>query len=138
MARWGRRAAGVLPVARDSGRVLLLLRSEWVTEPLTWGLPGGALERREAPMHGAMREFVEETQYSGPVHLFRLGVYREPNFEYHSYIGWVPSEFNVILDWESADAGWFELDELPEPLHPGAAEMFEEHWDRIAAAVEAA
>lgn len=138
MPRWGRRAAGVLPVARDSGRLLLLLRSEWVNEPLTWGLPGGALELNEPPLAGAMRELAEETRYSGPMHLFHLGVYREPNFEYHSFIGLAPSEFDVILDWESADAGWFDLADLPWPLHPGAAEMFEKHWDQIAAAVEAA
>lgn len=96
------------------------------------------MESGESPMYAAMREFVEETRYSGPVHLIRLGLYQEPHFEYHSYIGLVPSEFDVILDWESADAGWFELDELPEPLHPGAADMFEDHWDRIAAAVNAA
>ncbi len=50
--------AGVL--ITDGSRSLLLLRADEVSEPLTWGIPGGSLEPGELPLHGALREVAEE------------------------------------------------------------------------------
>lgn len=40
---WGTSAAGVYIVAKDTGNILLMLRSQEVNEGGTWGIPGGAL-----------------------------------------------------------------------------------------------
>ena len=92
----------------------------------------------ETPVEAALREFVEETQYAGSIEVWPLGLYQEPHFEYYSYIGLVPKEFAAMLDWENEDAGWFALDRLPVPLHPGASHLFGQRWEAIAAATETA
>lgn len=38
---WGNAGAGVILFAKDTGRVLLALRSPYVNEPNTWGTIGG-------------------------------------------------------------------------------------------------
>lgn len=124
--RWGNRAAGLLIVARDTGRVLLTLRSADVVEPHTWGLPGGKCEGAEGTRSCALREFQEETGYGLPIVVASppLHVYREPDFEFHNFLGFVDSEFEPELDWENEDFGWFALNELPRRLHFGVRELF--------------
>lgn len=126
--RWGRRAAGLLVIARDTGRMLLTLRSAEVMEPHTWALPGGRCEDEDNdPRACAVRELREETGYGGklsvlvePVH-----VYREPGFEFHNFVGFVDHEFEPELDWENDDAGWFSPSKLPSPAHFGVRELFQ-------------
>ena len=52
-------AAGLLIVARDTGRVLLLLRAEG-GDAGEWSFPGGRLEAGETPLEAALRELREE------------------------------------------------------------------------------
>jgi len=125
--RWGTHAAGILIVARDTRRVLLMLRSADVLEPHTWALPGGKCETSDASMQAcAVREFREESGYEGRLSVVKrpVHIYREPGFEFHNFIGVVNAEFEPDLDWENDDAGWFALNELPRPLHPGVRELF--------------
>lgn len=105
---------------------MLVLRSADVTEPGTWGLPGGKVEDGETPEHGALHELHEETQYDGPIVVFPSHVYKERGFEYHNFLGLVPEEFEATLDWENDDAQWFALDDLPSPLHFGVAPLISE------------
>lgn len=53
-----RGAAGLLLIAPH--HVLLQHRSSLVDHPGTWSVPGGAIERGEAPEHAAYREASEE------------------------------------------------------------------------------
>lgn len=124
--RWGTRAAGLLIVARDTGRLLLTLRSAAVTEPHTWGLPGGKCDGTEGARACALREFHEETGYGLPVVVASppLHVFREPNFEFHNFLGFVEREFEPELDEENDSYGWFELNDLPRRLHFGVRELF--------------
>lgn len=55
-------AAGVLLVARRTGRALFLRRPSGI-----WDLPGGRAERGEDPVTTAMRELTEETGFTGDV-----------------------------------------------------------------------
>jgi len=134
--RWGSSASGILVVARDTGRVLLGLRSAWVAEPGTWGNFGGAIgigddgqvEPALSPADNALKELIEETGYRGEIELFASWTYVEPNFRYYNFIGVVPTEASVPLDqtnWEVERLEWFtpaELQGLPN-LHFGVSEL---------------
>ena len=142
--RWGSSASGVLVVARDTGRVLLGLRSAWVAEPGTWGNFGGAIgigddgqvEPALPPADNALKELVEETGYQGEIELFASWTYVEPNFRYYNFIGVVPTEASVPLDqtnWEVERLDWFtpsELQGLPN-LHFGVSELMSHETELV-------
>lgn len=129
--RWGRQGAGAIPVACTTGRVLLTLRSSEVLEPGTWGIPGGRCEDGESPAETAVREMREELGYDGELLLLPIFMYREPNFSFMNFVALVPDEFDPELDWENDDAEWFELDQLPEPLHFGVEHLLHGRIEQI-------
>lgn len=53
-----KRSAGLLLVS--DGRLLVLERAPQMSNPLTWGVPGGQIGRDEAPFDAAIRESSEE------------------------------------------------------------------------------
>lgn len=139
---WGKTAAGVLPLCVKTGRVMLALRSQEVMEPGTWGIFGGRvmdgstrrdrltselfIEPFETPEEGALREFQEETFYSGKVELVPLLVFKDRlhGFAYHNFLGLVKREFpaaKVESGWETEVARWMTLHEAVEikPMHFG-------------------
>ena len=117
---WGNRGAGILLIAQETGRMLLVLRSANVNEPGTWGLPGGKIDNdEESPSVAAKREAHEELGFSGEMQLTAAHVFKAGNFKFHNFIGVVPKEFETTLDWENDDSGWFAPNELPSPLHFG-------------------
>ena len=132
--RWGRSAAGLFIVSRDTNHVLLTLRSAHVNEPHTWGLPGGRCEGDESTLDCAVREVREETQFRGPLAVMNEPVftYREPDFAFDNYLAFSDSEFKCKLDWENDDYGWFSLEELPAPLHFGTEELLAKARQKIA------
>lgn len=44
---WGDVAAGILPISKSTGRILLNLRSKYVNEPITYGVYGGKLDHED-------------------------------------------------------------------------------------------
>lgn len=137
MARWGRAGAGLLVIARSTGRFLLTLRSAHVYEPLTWGLPGGKIDPDENARVAAVRELMEETGYSDDVAVSRrpLYVYEEPGFRFVNHAGIVDDEFDPELNWENDDFGWFTFSDLPDPLHPGVDVLFSVARNEISRAI---
>jgi 8-oxo-dGTP pyrophosphatase MutT (NUDIX family) len=117
--------AGILFVARSTGRVLLALRSRDSSFPGTWCVVGGNIERGETPAQAAVREAQEEVGYSGAVELYKGLVFRTQGFAYHNFVGVVPVQFKPVLNDESMEATWFDAHRLPEPLHPGAEKFFD-------------
>jgi 8-oxo-dGTP pyrophosphatase MutT (NUDIX family) len=117
---WGKAAAGCLPVAVDTKRFLFALRSEFVEEPKTWGLWGGAIDGNESPLKAALREFKEEAWYTGKIlKTYPLSTYKHENgFKYYTYLVFVPQEFKPHLNHETDDHRWVGYDEWPRPLHP--------------------
>lgn len=109
-------AAGVLIRAGNS--VLLLKRAR---EPHlgSWGFPGGSVEGDETPEQAARREMLEETGIYLPMLGPALGDFE--GFQLFGAVVDVP--FDVKLNNEHTEAGWFDLDALPEPLHPGCADF---------------
>jgi 8-oxo-dGTP pyrophosphatase MutT (NUDIX family) len=124
----GRDAAGVLVVAESTGRVLLALRSSSVRNPGTWAVFGGGIDHGESPEEAASRELNEEAQLDYDERDFELIHERDKGSEgvYFTFMIVVPKEVRVRLNDESDDSGWFDLGDLPEPLHPGAEALFDD------------
>lgn len=123
---WGRfGAAGLLLHVR--GReplVLLQQRSRLVQHSGTWGLPGGALHRRETAGVGALRETREETDLD----VEQVGIEQElvddhGRWAYTTVVGRVGSPVPVRgRGPEVAGVRWVSLPEVVRlPLHPGLA-----------------
>jgi len=116
-----RRGAGILVLARDTGRFLALKRSDHVHNGRTWALAGGLLDEGETPEVGAIREFREETGYDGQdVALVALVQYTSPNFTYNNYVAIIDREFKPLIDHENEAFAWVEsLEAWPAPAHFG-------------------
>jgi len=117
---WGRAGAGLIPVAEDTGRFLVALRSWQVNEPGTWGTIGGKVDDvytdegwvSEDPEEAALREFREETRSRLRPHLVPMLVFRDGDFSYYNFLGVVPREFDAEANWETDEWAWVTFDEL--------------------------
>lgn len=102
-------------------RYLLALRSRWVDEPATWGIPGGAIRAGESPESAARREMSEE--------IGRLPTYRIAadiaqdcggGWQFHIFLADVNEMFAAYSVLETDATGWFTAEEMGSlPLHPG-------------------
>lgn len=97
-------AAGLAVKAQDTGRVLLIQRSNAdPDDPAagTWEFPGGHLEEDEPPLYAAMREWEEETGAELPLGQV-IGTWVSPDGVYQGFIYQVPSEaeVDVNLDYD--------------------------------------
>lgn len=147
---WGRAAAGIMFFCGNE--VLLLLRSAWVEEPYTWGIPGGSVIGEDyyettitSPQYdetlfweGACTETEEELGFIPAIDSADIKnrvVFKDESFIFVTYIVEVSSgqrkAFNdsITLNAENVDWGWFSLDSLPSPLHPGVEYVFERNYD---------
>jgi 8-oxo-dGTP diphosphatase len=121
MMSWGilltvpKQRIGVAVVALDEEKRVLLLRH--VFHPyVPWGLPGGWLNRNEAPEEGALRELKEETGLSaeiGPPLLISSGT--SPSHTSIVYRAALQPG-KMKLSSEILEAGWFAIADLPKPL----------------------
>jgi 8-oxo-dGTP pyrophosphatase MutT (NUDIX family) len=123
---WGKAGAGCIFIALDTGRLLLPLRSAEVEQPLTWGTWGGAIDQGESPEKAVRREVSEEAGYHGHYEIEPLFVFKSGSFRYFNYLAIVDDEFTPHLDWETEEADWFPLDNLPSPLHFGLASVLKD------------
>lgn len=117
---WGRRGAGCIIMAQDTGRFCIAHRSSRVEQPGTWGTWGGAIDEGEDPAQAARRELAEEAGYTGAMKLVPLYVFKhESGFTYYNFLAIVEREFKPRLDWETQGWEWVEYGAWPSPLHPG-------------------
>lgn len=124
---YGKAGAGAIIVARDTGNLLMPLRSQRVEQPNTWGTWGGAIDSSEDPARAAKREIQEEAGYEGRIEMIPLFVFKHPSgFRYHNFIGLVDEEFEPTLDWETQKAKWVPFNRLPRPLHFGLQAVLED------------
>ncbi len=117
--RWGRYgAAGVLVRHRDpdgTTAFFVAQRSRFTHQGGTWALPGGALNRDEDPLEGALREFEEEIGIALGHHDVVL-VHEDDHggWSYWTLLVDVPGRFEppAQLGWETAAARWVPAEEL--------------------------
>jgi 8-oxo-dGTP pyrophosphatase MutT (NUDIX family) len=121
---WGKEGAGVVFMAKSTGRLLLCHRSGAVEQPGTWGGWGGAIDAGETPVEGANREAEEETGHPGPFDIRPLYVFTSGTFRYSNFLIVVEDEFAPILNWESQGYEWCEWGQWPKPLHFGLTALF--------------
>lgn len=125
---WGRRGAGCIVFAKDTGRFLIGLRSMGVLESHTWGTWGGAVPNGMSSDASTLRELAEETGFEGEVELVLSYVFRDEasGFQYENFVAVVDEEFIPTLNWEHDDHLWVENGDWPDPLHFGLAKFLQE------------
>ena len=117
---YGRAGAGAIIMAKSTGRILLPLRSQYVEQPGTWGVWGGAIDRGEDPAKAVRREVAEERGLpENQFGLIPLYVFQDKGFRYSNFLAIVPEEFNPKLNWETQRATWLKVGQWPSPLHFG-------------------
>lgn len=118
--------AGALFYCDDTGRFLLVKRSEAGDYPGTWCGLGGGIEKGETPEEAVRREAYEEAQFpeDAPCDLRYIGCQESPDFKFHNYLGIVPEEFEPILNEEHTDHQWTSWNEFPKEMHPCMMEAF--------------
>lgn len=106
-------ASGIM--FRQGKKIFLIQRSD----DGTWCPPGGKLEPGEIAADAARREVMEEVghQYDGP-----LTPYSAAN-DYLTYRADIGTQFEPTINDESLAAGWFDINDMPKPLHPPFAEV---------------
>lgn len=107
--------AGCTIRAASTGRVLLLRRSPTCPPGGVWSIPAGGVDRGETAIFAALRELEEETGFCGDVSI----LFHSQDRHFLNLACEVKSEFRVRLNWENDAAGWFDIDDLPDPLYRG-------------------
>ena len=111
--------AGVLFYCKSTDKFLLLKRSEIVSEPNTWGIVSGGVDKTDKNYKETVYRECDEEIKVRPNNLIFLYKFKSPNFNFYNYISVVEDEFEPILNNENSDYGWFKLNEFPKPLHFG-------------------
>jgi 8-oxo-dGTP diphosphatase len=114
--------------ADSEPRFLLALRSRWVDEPATWGIPGGAIRDGETPEQAARRETIEEI---GQLPAYRLAADEVQDcgggWVFHIFLADVEAMFDANSVRETDATGWFTPRQMRElPLHPGLRRSLDE------------
>lgn len=122
--------AGILFVHGD--KILLGKRSENVSNPGTWSVPGGKISKNDKSFwETAMRETIEEIG-AMPENFVRKRVIKNENSSGRQFITYVLevdedfTEFFTSND-EFDELGWFSLTDLPEPMHSKTLRVIEEY-----------
>lgn len=133
-----KRAVGAFIICPVTGRALLQQRDEMSDAPLTWGTFGGGVDEGEDLKQALYRELREECNFGGDIELIPLHKFTSADggFEYFTYIGLVPEEFDPITNHETHDYKWFNAADkacYPMPLHPGLRDLIAipERWSKI-------
>jgi 8-oxo-dGTP pyrophosphatase MutT (NUDIX family) len=112
------KASGILVVCQ--GQILLLRRTGGDHEG-EWCIPGGKIENGETSLEAAIRETREEAGVEVPAEaLVEWTRTIRDGVDFTTFAASITEQPDVSLDeTESSECGWFRLDALPEPLHPG-------------------
>jgi 8-oxo-dGTP pyrophosphatase MutT (NUDIX family) len=114
-----KRAVGIVIIAKDTNRFLLLHRS---TKPIVWSVLSGTMEDTEKePIETLKREIKEEIRINPDFidDIQKLGEEKFGKTLFHIFVGFVDSEFDIpnIKKDENDKYGWFDEENLPNPIH---------------------
>ncbi len=102
-------------IIREDGKIVLTKREDFAV----WCLPGGGVDEGESAAQAAIREAREETGLE--VELLRLvGIYSKPDWigrgDHDVVFAARPVGGELVLTDETLDVGFFDPDDLPDPL----------------------
>ena len=98
---------------------LLLERTKNANYPKTWSVVAGGVEDYDAStLEAAKRELKEETQIDPAPIRFKFFEHQDDISDFDFYLGYCEEEYECKLDSENDDWGWFNMDNLPQPLFP--------------------
>ena len=105
--------AGIILYHREGNVISVLLEKR--SDNGSWAIPGGGYSTRDGDLKAtAVRELREETGIaitSDNVQLVKE--YSLPFFRYAVFASECQEKHKAMLNWESADASWFDIRELP-------------------------
>jgi predicted NUDIX family NTP pyrophosphohydrolase len=113
-------SAGILYFCYDEALLCLCENSG------KWNIPKGHIHTGEEPLAGSVREFTEETQIvlNGIPELAET--YKKDNGgTFYLYALKGRTKFNVRIDHEHTDWGYFNVNDLPEPIDKWVKEVIE-------------
>ena len=87
--------------------------SFWAKRERRWGLPGGNIERREAPETAVLRELEEELELYLP-EVIEVGEYRYKGHDHMVFGATIEQKITAYDDTELLDIGWYNLNEIKE------------------------
>jgi 8-oxo-dGTP pyrophosphatase MutT (NUDIX family) len=126
--------AGIIAIDKDSGKLLLARRGMECDDPNTWVPFGGTFDKEDGnPKVTAKREFWEEAGVNVPYKISKKPFYVDSNkfIDFYSYLGLFNEQFKVTINEESLGYGWFDIDNLPDNLHPGFERLIEEKYNEL-------
>lgn len=109
--------AATADVIIERAGAIVLVKRRW--EPLGWALPGGFVEAGERVAEAAVREALEETGMRVTLHAL-LHVYSDPSRDPRrptlTVAFTATSDDEPVGGDDAAEAAWFPLDALPQPI----------------------
>ena len=121
-----KKGIGAIILAKDTGRIMLNLRSEYTSKPKTWSFWGGMVESNEQIFEGLSRELFEELgKIPNVKKVYPLDLFfsEDKKFNYYTVIIIVEKEFIPELNKESNGYAWCDIGTWPKPLHEGAKKL---------------
>jgi 8-oxo-dGTP pyrophosphatase MutT (NUDIX family) len=116
-------SCGALIYCTSTDRYLFLLRNMG-RYTNTWGIVGGKVDIKENVKQALIREIQEELggEFKDAQYL-NVDKYESKNkeFVYYTFLVKVEEEFVPILNKEHKGYCWVNLNDLPNPIHPGLA-----------------
>lgn len=132
-------AAGILAIEKETGKILLILRSNLCPQPNTWSNVGGKMDPEdENPKTTAIREFKEEVNPDDFYMISKMPFFiNEDRFlKFYTYLAIFEKKFVPVLNEENIDYGWFDLDDLPDNVMPACQFLFEKKHGDIKKIIE--
>ena len=125
--------AGIVAIEKQTGKLLLALRAEGGSAN-TFAPFGGTFEDKdETPRNTAIREFEEETKIDSSYKLSKKPFYvnNDNHLTYYNYLGFFDHALPAHIDKENNGYGWFDINNLPDNLHPGVVEMLNKKKEEL-------
>lgn len=85
--------------------------SFWAKRERRWGLPGGGIERHEAPEYAVRRELEEELELHVPT-FTEVGAFRYKGNEHMVYGARIDTRIDTYDDTELLEVGWYDLNQV--------------------------